>query len=131
MKKETLLLLLSFLLSACVGSIFGLAPQELEDLQHTRVRKANTEETKKLDRCLHKVFKKQQSYFSNKGKYINKIEALGVGKECRNLHLSLEVSHKSYLVTAKIITGKTMVKWTLNETGEAMEYSDPKMLDSF
>lgn len=129
--KKIFILLSTLFLTGCMGSLLGGAPKEVAELDNFQVRKASPIETKKFDKCLYRIFKEQQRHFSEHRAYTEELTKLTLNNNCSGIQLSLETANKHYLVTARIRTGKSLARWTLNEKGEAVEHEDPRMIEAF
>ena len=112
-------------LSGCAGSFFGSsAPKQSQDLEEIGTRRANAAEEKRLDGCLHYIFKRQQAHFARERSYVRNLRALAPEEACGKILLSLETKPEGYHVTARIRDGETTVMWSVDESGAVVEHDD-------
>ena len=89
-----------------------------------RTRAANSSEEKRMDECLHYIFKRQQAQFAKNRNYFREIKKLEPDDHCQKIKLSMETGPRNFLATAKIKDEEAVVKWTVDEKGEVVEHDD-------
>lgn len=121
----TFCITLSVLCSGCAGALFGGShPEQSKDLEEIGTRRANSGEEKRLDSCLHYIFKRQQAEYAKTRNYVREIKRLDPDEHCKKIQLSMETAPSGFTATAKIKDSDSIVKWTVNETGEVVEHDD-------
>lgn len=113
------------LLSACTGSIFGGAPDEVKDLDNMLTRAATKSEDEKLDKCLHHIFNRQKYTHMKHGKYLTRKQHLNTHVACDDkIEITLDSNGRGYLINAVIKDGKEKVHYSMSQTGEVFEHND-------
>lgn len=115
---------LSLLVTGCAGALFGSAPKEVNELEEIGHRRATPKEEKRLDNCLHYIFKKQQALYLKNRKYSFLLKELEPGDRCKDMRVTIEPFNDTYVVSAKIRDGQESVKWSMNGRGEVIEHDD-------
>ncbi len=117
-----LLLILSSL-SSCVSATLS----DKSALEETPSRAASESEAKRMKNCLRGIFELQKQYFLVHNEYIEKTSRLAVDDACNGLTVTLAPQESGYKAFAKIIDGEESVRWSINEQGKMIEYTDPDM----
>ena len=122
--KVSLVTSIALLLTGCAGAIFGGAPDGLKDMENLGTRGASRSEEKVLDRCLNIVFLHQRSHYNRFRRYQSDPKGLRLKDACDDLELKISMRPKGYLATARMVEDKSIVRWTVDQSGSVYEHTD-------
>lgn len=110
-------------LSSCVSATLS----SKEGLEEFPARAATEDEAKKLKTCLHGIYEIQKQNLQVHNAYIHKTSKLSADDICNGITVTLAPQENGFRAFAKILDGDNSVRWSINEQGKIIEYTDPDM----